>query len=721
MLWLPLSLHAQHVADSLWRRANDAALPDTARLLALEDLSETIRGRWQDSAFHLSSTVLSRSKRIPYYKTMGRAMRSLAVYYRSIGEIPKALAYNDSAIQFCQQAHDPRGLARAQLSKGLILQEQGKFNQALQLDYAALKVFEKLNDKRNITVLNQNIGLVHYDQRNYAKAIEYLVKAAEQSAFIQEPHLAGSIYGNLGYVYQTQGNFSAALENQFKALRILLDGEDFRTATYPYNSLAEIYIAKKDYPTALGYLTKGLAIAEKNNYEDRISDLSKTYAQYCIATRDYARALHFARRAEQLAEKVQNIELMRNAQEQLYLAASAKGDFRQALINYQQFRAAKDSMQDEEIRRNSMAQEFAFQEERLKLENQALQHEAQLKEEQLQRTRFFLIVIGALTIVIGYLAYRYFRSFRKNKNLNDVIGAQNLELHAKQEEISAQNEELLQSHEEISAHRDLVETQNQELTQAKLLIEKQNEEIKKRNANLNQEVESRTRELLEYTQQLEQFAFVSSHNLRAPVARILGLGQMLHLTGRTAADEQFITESLIKSSQELDRIVRDLNTILEVKQGTLSAAVDISLDEELPLIMINLEKETTEANADVKWNFSDAPVLKTVRPYLDSILMNLLSNAVKYRDPNRPLKVQLSTEHRGDAICLTVKDNGLGIDLDKYGDRLFKLYSRFHLHVDGKGLGLHLVKTQMSALGGRIDVDSKVNEGTTFALYFPKM
>ena len=72
---------------------------------------------------------------------------------------------------------------------------------------------------------------------------------------------------------------------------------------------------------------------------------------------------------------------------------------------------------------------------------------------------------------------------------------------------------------------------------------------------------------------------------------------------------------------------------------------------------------------------------------------------------------------RDNFICLIVKDNGLGIDLKLYGEKIFKLYSRFHDHVEGKGFGLYLVKTQVSAMGGKLEVTSEVNEGTTFYIY----
>jgi anti-sigma regulatory factor (Ser/Thr protein kinase) len=104
---------------------------------------------------------------------------------------------------------------------------------------------------------------------------------------------------------------------------------------------------------------------------------------------------------------------------------------------------------------------------------------------------------------------------------------------------------------------------------------------------------------------------------------------------------------------------------------------------------------------------------------IQSILYNLLSNAIKYRSPERGLEITVTTHHKGNETILKVRDNGLGIDLASHQRNVFKLYRRFHTHVTGKGLGLYLVKTQMDALGGTIEVQSELNVGTTFITTFP--
>ncbi len=249
------------------------------------------------------------------------------------------------------------------------------------------------------------------------------------------------------------------------------------------------------------------------------------------------------------------------------------------------------------------------------------------------------------------------------------------------------------------------------------IIEKHNSEIAARNETLEDEVEKRTRELLDYNQQLEQFAFIASHNLRAPVASLLGLGNLLELSAGSKAEVDQICVNMATTARELDRVVRDLSTILEIRKSSHAVLAEINLEEEMKLIRVNLERELTATCAELETDFSEVPVIQTVRPLMDSILMNLISNAIKYRHPDRAPHITIRTMRLDNEACLSVTDNGLGMDLETIGEKLFTLYGRFHSHVDGKGLGLYLVKTHVLAMGGRIDVESQLEKGTTFRVY----
>jgi signal transduction histidine kinase/streptogramin lyase len=325
-----------------------------------------------------------------------------------------------------------------------------------------------------------------------------------------------------------------------------------------------------------------------------------------------------------------------------------------------------------------------------------------------------------VAVAIGYYKIRVATIKQQNKKLEDLVAKRTEELQQTNEELLQRDDEILAQNNELLNQREALASQNEELQIARQTIEKQNKEITLQNETLEEEVKERTKELVEYNQQLEQFAFISAHNLRAPVARILGLGNLLDVLKSEPAEEHMIVSKLVFSTRELDTVVRDLNTILSLRKDNISVISDINLEEELRLIKMNLEKEIAETAASIIEDFSRAPLIHTIKPYLDSILINLVSNAIKYRHPCRLPVIQIKSDIIENYICLSVHDNGLGLNLDLYKEKLFTLYSRFHNHVEGKGMGLYLVKTQVASLGGRIEVESEIDQGTTFKIFFKR-
>lgn len=116
-----------------------------------------------------------------------------------------------------------------------------------------------------------------------------------------------------------------------------------------------------------------------------------------------------------------------------------------------------------------------------------------------------------------------------------------------------------------------------------------------------------------------------------------------------------------------------------------------------------------------------ADTIQSIDTYLESILYNLIYNGIKYCRDDVKSTIQIHSYKKRNRVYIEVEDNGIGIDLDRFGKKIFGLYQRFHDHVNGKGIGLYLVKTQVEALQGKISIDSEVNRGTTFKLTFPAL
>ncbi len=218
--------------------------------------------------------------------------------------------------------------------------------------------------------------------------------------------------------------------------------------------------------------------------------------------------------------------------------------------------------------------------------------------------------------------------------------------------------------------------------------------------------------------ELGQFAYMVSHHLRAPIARILGLASIFETDPN---ENKFIVDKITDATLELDNVVRDINNVISARNPEKEKKEYVQFETKVNLIAKVLEKEIKESGAEITADFSQAFAIVTVKSYLYSILHNLISNAIKFRLPDVPLHIHIKTTMNENFICLSVRDNGMGVDLEKNGKHVFGIYKRFHGDsFAGKGVGLHLIKTQVESLGGIVEIQSKLNEGAEFRIYLPK-
>lgn len=355
-------------------------------------------------------------------------------------------------------------------------------------------------------------------------------------------------------------------------------------------------------------------------------------------------------------------------------------------------------------------------------------HAKQLQEAKTQsKLRLFIIFLMILLLFVGFIFIINSNRARKAlANQNNFIQKQHKEIKEKNIFITEQNKELTQIQEEILQNSKSLSDQNTKLSEAHLIIEIQNKQMKSYMESLEEQVQERTlqlselnQELIKNNQQLEQFGFIVAHNLRGPIARLLGLSTIFRMSSGDETEKEYVVNKIQQEITMLDTIITDLNVILQIKKGIENEVVDLLLDEKVNNVIENIKEDIRESGATIVTDFSQINKIKFIQPYLHSILYNLINNAIKYRSPDRIPIIKLSTtkpEHQ--TICLKVEDNGLGMDLNQHGKNIFGLYKRFHLHKEGKGLGLYLVKTQMEMLGGRIEIESTPDIGTTFYLYF---
>ncbi len=240
------------------------------------------------------------------------------------------------------------------------------------------------------------------------------------------------------------------------------------------------------------------------------------------------------------------------------------------------------------------------------------------------------------------------------------------------------------------------------------------QQIKEQNGRLTAIAQSLTRK----NEQLEEFTQIVSHNLRSPAGNLVSLAQMME----NAAPEELpeMIRLLQQASRSLISSLNELNEILKIKQNRDIQRQHLDFQSEFDRVRVMLVAQINESRANIRADFHGAPTIEFPRVYLESILLNLLSNALRYQHPKRvPVIDVITAEHQG-VTSLTVKDNGLGIDLSRYGHQVFKLHKTFHTNPESRGVGLFLVRNQVETMGGEISVQSTPGEGSTFTVLFNK-
>ena len=225
---------------------------------------------------------------------------------------------------------------------------------------------------------------------------------------------------------------------------------------------------------------------------------------------------------------------------------------------------------------------------------------------------------------------------------------------------------------------------------------------------------------------LEQLAYISAHDIKAPIIALEGLADVLLQSDAIKQEHGEVMKMFVNKIQQMQRTNHALNNILKLRKNLLIKDTGTDQLSTLKSILTDslatLQTEIAATNSVIEIELNGLEEMPLPSVHFKSVFYNLVSNAIKYRNPERKLAVQFQVARKGsNGFVLLVKDNGLGIDLQRNQDKLFGIFKRFHNHVEGTGIGLHIAKSIIDAYGGEIDVESVVDKGTTFKISFDNL
>ncbi|WP_159022710.1 PAS domain S-box protein [Formosa sp. L2A11] len=237
-------------------------------------------------------------------------------------------------------------------------------------------------------------------------------------------------------------------------------------------------------------------------------------------------------------------------------------------------------------------------------------------------------------------------------------------------------------------------------------------QIKKSNSEVIQLLETTK----DQNKRLLNFAQIVSHNLRSHYSNLDMLLNILKVDlPETTKNEIFPLIELAVSN--LGESLENLNEVAAINTNKDLKTVPINLLSHFNKALSTISALIIESKTVLQLNVDKTVCVMGVPAYIDSILLNFLTNAIRYKKPHKKAEIEISTYNEEKFVVLVIKDYGQGIDLKKHGEKLFGMYKTFHKHEDSRGLGLFITKNQVEAIGGKIKVESTVNESTTFNIY----
>ncbi|MTI38372.1 sensor histidine kinase [Fulvivirga lutimaris] len=687
---------AQTIApESLKSKLAQFEEKDTTYTLLLCEYAKTFENTSYDSVLFHAKKANKLARNQDYERGVGFSQWLIGMSYYYLDRIDSAQINLERALPFAEQSGDKKILANIYNGMANVERYRGKRSSALTFYFQSLRIKETANDLRGMAITLNNIANVYAELGDRKGAWPYFHRSLTIRRSINQEYSALMLLSDIAENHLRLNNTDSAFYYLQRALKFAKESPDPWSEIPVYHGLFEYYIAVNNVDSAMNFATRGLKVAKDAGSIDREAMFMLDQCRVLNRTNDFTAALNILESALALAKEVKRMDYLRDGEKIRSEALAGLGRFQDAYKSHLNYKILSDSMQlksySETLRENEL--KYELEKQKLIAENERIAFDESRKW---SNALLWLIVLVAFFIsIVAFMLYRIVRIRTKA----------NRKLTTKRNIIEEQNNEILAQNEELRSQQDQITLINQNLEEKVL--------------NRTKELHETINRLTEQNEGLEQFSYIISHNLRAPLARITGLLNLMKMPDVSPAQYSEYFQRLEAAAKQFEEVISDLSEIISLQKRFDLKREKIEIKSLIESVIDLLETDLKAIDARLNFELGATHIL-TVRPFLHSIFLNLISNAIKYRSPKRGLEITIGA-HQEDGIChFTVKDNGIGIPLDEHtSKKIFGLYNRFHPTIEGKGFGLYLVKTQLDLMGGRISVESEVSVGTMFSFIVP--
>ena len=539
--------------------------------------------------------------------------------------------------------------------------KQQDYNKILEYGEEVLSISQAHGDIEKEIIATSNLGIYYATNLDYKSAIEYFYSSLEKSKTIQFDRQTAQNLINLGTIYARLFNPKESLSNYQAVVekydQVLVD----TTKTIIFNNIGNIHFEEKSYKESKKHFQKSLALTEKIQYTEMIALALAHLGKLSCAENDFETAMSFSDRANELLEDLGDVNAKSINVLNFAKLAHHSGDFEIAILHLKEGVEISKKVRNEE---NEIA------------------------------------------------CYRLLAEFYKDKkDFENAFQFKSLYAEKQEDYLKKQRNRQILDQEITFATREK-EQQIEALTQANqlqaMLLKKQ------------EEVERANEQLTQVNEELKQFAYVASHDLKEPLRMIGSYTQIINRKYASDIDDntQAYFHYVIDGVERMNNLLDGLLKYATVGRGAQELKV-INLNDTLLICQANLRLLIEETNT--KLEVDELPSILGISSLLSQLFQNLILNAIKFRNKDTFPEISIKSEEREKEYLIAIKDNGIGIK-EEYKERIFVIFQRLHAQTDyeGTGIGLAICHKIMQRMGGKIWVDSEYGNGSTFFFTFPK-
>ncbi|KOY86596.1 hypothetical protein AD998_10965 [bacterium 336/3] len=517
------------VLDSL-KQTYQTATQDSTKISTLIVIANEYAKNNPDTSIILIKRALEWSKKIDFSNGINQSTHALWLRYFYTSKYILALEHLQTSLQMFERKQDKKNIGVILTNIGLIYNKQGDYRNALDYFQKSIQIQEQIQDKGGLAQNFNNMGVLYDNQKNSPLALKYYQKALKIFEEISNKKGVANTSGNIGLIHESQGNYSLALEHYNKSLQMQEEMQDKVNIAISLDNIGIVYQKQNKDALALQYYEKASKIQEETGDKWGLTYSWNGIAQVYQKQKKYDKSIEYGQKGLEIAKEIKALAEVKLLSETLYHTYKLYGNNTKALEYHEIFKQINDSLFT--IEKVKAIADLENRTEIAKKDREMILLTKE-NEKKLAEKSFYNYTISGVLFTMFVIVFFIWRNNKVQKILNQQLSYQKQQTEIKNEALQASEEELRQNE----------------------------EELRTLNNHLEVLVEERTRKLLQTNQKLNEYAFFNAHKLRAPIATILGLYEILGLDN-TTEDREFIFSKIKETIIHLDQVVRQSQNLL---------------------------------------------------------------------------------------------------------------------------------------------------------------